>query len=128
MMFLWVHWRGPVDTDDDGGMGRHDHQSFQLHRLPTRTSTKCMEIGSVQRGWLRYRSHDGLRQVDGGMERTKEGLVLPQCRQGLPTSSWRLRLKVLRGSVSGALEGRWRLRAIFRRFSQHASARSQVRA
>ena len=69
-----------------------------------------------------------LRQLDGGMERTKEGLVLPQCRQGLPTSSWRLRLKVLRGSVSGALEGRWRLRAIFRRFSQHASARSQVRA
>merc|ERR1712008_187271 len=30
-----------------------------------------------------------------GMERTKEGLVLPQRRQGLPTSSWRLRLKVL---------------------------------
>merc|ERR1712129_350687 len=52
-----------------------------------------------------------LRQLDGGMERTKEGLVLPQRRQGLPTSSWR-----------------WRLRAIFRRFSQHASARSQVRA
>ena len=36
-----------------------------------------------------------LRQLDGGMERTKEGLVLPQRRQGLPTSSWRLRLKVL---------------------------------
>jgi len=44
-------------------------------------------------------------QLDGGMECTQEGLVLQECWQGLPTSSWRLRLKALGGQVSGALEG-----------------------
>merc|ERR1712204_41404 len=46
----------------------------------------------------------GLCQLDGRMECAKKGLVLQECWQGLPTSSWRLRL---RGSVSGALEERW---------------------
>merc|ERR1712024_373823 len=41
-----------------------------------------------------------LCQLDGGMECAKEGLVLQECRQGLPAGSWRLRLKALWGSLS----------------------------
>merc|ERR1711994_633837 len=41
-----------------------------------------------------------IRQLDGWVECAEEGLVLPQCRQGLPTCCWRLRL------IEGQL--RWR--------------------
>merc|ERR1712024_184707 len=44
-----------------------------------------------------------LCQLDGWMECAKEGLVLQECWQGLPTRSWRLCLNILRGSVSVAL-------------------------
>merc|ERR1711950_35548 len=46
-----------------------------------------------------------LCQLDGRMECAEEGLVLQECRQGLPSSSWRLCLKPLLGSMREALEG-----------------------
>merc|ERR1712151_181536 len=33
-----------------------------------------------------------LRRLDGWMERAEEEMGLPECRQGLPASCWRLRL------------------------------------
>merc|ERR1712154_296589 len=56
------------------------------------------------RSWMCACGHDqptlrlqcGLRKLDGRVERTQKGLVLPQCRQGMPACCRWLRLRLER--------------------------------